>query len=213
MIPENAHVTLYDGFTFYSEDADMLLGICTAGYFWTDKNRIGIRAPRYLNHELLGLLICKANNAEMEDECEDVACYASPFSAYSGLCERHKKIIDSELSGARIGLDVLILPDSDIQRLKDELGERLEDFREKTGIDAYFDKIKTSKRKIMDNSWLIEKDGIEWILPPSHLEAVYRHNSTKIFLMHKIPYKDRERYEEEIEKYKAKIRERLSQRI
>lgn len=214
MIPKNAHVTLYNGFELYSGTHHIFLGICTAGYFWTEKNRIGIRAPKYLNHELLGLLICKANNVteEREDECEDLICYASPFSTNSGLCERHRRIVESKLAGVRIGLDVLIFPDSDLQKLKEELDERLEDFREKTNIDAYFNLIKTSKRKIRNGSWLIRKEDTEWILPPMKLDDVYQHKPTRIYSMHKIPSQDREKYEKRVEAHRTRIREKISKK-
>ncbi|HKZ45281.1 MAG TPA: hypothetical protein VJ343_01095 [archaeon] len=207
MIPENAHVTLYDSFKFYSGDANMLLGIVTTGYFWIEKSRIGIRSPRFLNHELLGLLICKAENLDQEDECRDSICYASPYSTNSGLCERHKLLVKSELAEKRIGLNVLIFPDSDLQKLKDGLNKTLEDFREKTSIDTYFNSIKVSKTKIRNGSWLIRKDGLEWILPPMNLDDVYNYNPTVVFSMYRIPRWDKKRYERTTEENRAILRQ------
>ncbi len=213
MIPENVHVTLYDGFVFYSGDAQIALGMHTAGYFWTDRNRIGIRVPRILGHELLGLLVCKANNVtdEHEDECIDAICYASPFSTNSGLCERHRKIVEDKLAGTRIGLDVLIYSETDIQKLKKELDKTIEGFLEKTSIDAYFNSIKISRKRIRNGSWLIRRDGIEVILPPMELDDVYRHNPTRIFLMYGIPFSEREGFEKRVETNKVGIRQRLSE--
>jgi len=113
------------------------------------------------------------------------------------------------LAGARVGLDVLIFPDSDPQKLKGEFGKMLGDFREKTGIDAYLDKTTVIRRKIRNGSWLIRREGIECILPPVDIDDVYKYKPTRIYSMDKIPSWDRERHEKVVEMHRARMRKQL----
>jgi hypothetical protein len=188
MTPQNVHVTLLDGFVLYKDMLNRILRIGFRGYADRTTDRIVISSPKYLKHELLEFLICETTGSR-SSHCEDETCYCYPYSSstLSGICDKHKQITESKLSGARIGLDVSIYTNSDPQKLEGELRETLEDFKEKTSITAHLNEVRVHEKSIKDKSWLVVKNDTEHILPPMDIETLrlreISKDPTTIFLM------------------------------